>query len=153
MSGAVGTQAVELPEDHGRPTFASLTGAEVLRLRSRRLVVVALLAAVGIMALAVIGTFAASGEPTAQDRAAAVRAAADAEVQCRRDLSGQVPPDEVERSCTLDSEDFLRRKPFLWDREYRDGVVAVAAGFAALLFLIGASAGGAEWGARTMPAL
>jgi hypothetical protein len=153
MSADTNVLPAQLPEGHGRPTWPSLIGAELLRLRSRRLFAWALIGALAIMVVSVIGAFVGSGEPTAADRAAAAQQAIQIEAECRESLKNEIPPGELDQACRVSADDFLTTQPFTWASGYRDGVFAVAVGFAALMFLIGASAGGAEWGARTLPAL
>jgi hypothetical protein len=131
-------------------------GAELLRLRSRRFVVAAVAIGLAILCLSAAGAFFSSGEPTPADLVAAQERAVAAERECRAAVGSdpQATPGDVEQLCADQPvEQYVDKQPFLWQGGYREGVLAVAVGFAALMFLIGTSAGGAEWSARTMPAL
>lgn len=150
--------------DHGRPTVMSLTSAEVLRLRSRRLIQFVLILGFGLLLIAFALIFRASGEPSAADRARAEQqVAADQQAclvavksdpQLAADPNGPRTDEEFQQFCgTPELAFYLKTSPFTWVNEYVDGTLGVAVGFAVLLFLIGASAGGAEWSARTMPAV
>ena len=59
------------------------------------------------------------------------------------------PSGDLAAACEQQVEWYITKQPFTWDSGYTDGMLGVAVGFAAMMFLIGASAGGAEWSART----
>ena len=146
----------ELTENHGRPTLASLFAAEVLRLRSRRLVKIVLAAGVILLTLVTFIIAVNSGSPSAADRARVQQQVDQDRAACLAAVAQdpQVPKDVDPSSiCTFDASGYGLKQPYDFTGGYRGGVIGVAVGVAALLFLIGASAGGAEWSARTMPAL
>jgi hypothetical protein len=118
----------------------------------------------GLLLIAFVLTFRASGEPSAADLARAKQQAAADQQACidsvtsdpslKADPNAPTTPEEFEQYCgTAEPEFYLKTSPFTWSGDYVDGTLGVAVGFTVLLFLIGASAGGAEWSARTMPAV
>jgi len=127
----------------------SLLRAEVLRIRSRRLVRLLLVLGYLVVVLVFAGTLLNTGRPSAGQLAAAQAQADQVVAQCR----SSVPADQVEQACAgITAEQFIRRHPFEVSG-LRGGALGVGAGFAALAFVIGASSGGAEWTAKTLPVL
>lgn len=157
MSAGAAARSADVRSIHGCPTFGSLTSAEMLRLRSRRLVKLVLAFGLGVLLIAFVLIFLASGEPSATELAQAQQQAQSDRQACldsvRADPQGPKTLEEFEEICGSGDASGYARMPFTWGTNYVDGILGVAAGFAVLLFLIGASAGGAEWSARTMPAV
>lgn len=145
------------PDHYGRPTFLSLVSGEVLRLRSRRLVKVVLAAALVLVALVMVSVAFTTGSPSAAERATAQSLADEDYNRCLQfNANDPNVPKDVSPEALCGSPDaslFLAKQPFDFADSYPDTVIVFAVGVALLLFLIGASAGGAEWSARTMPAL
>jgi len=158
MSNATASLTPPDHSDHyGRPTFLSLISGEVLRLRSRRLVKVVLAAALVLVALVMVIVAFTTGTPSAAERATAQSLADENYAQCLQSVAGDpgVPQDASPQDLCggQDASLYLAKQPFDFADSYPNTVIAFAVGVALLLFLIGASAGGAEWSARTMPAL
>lgn len=129
----------------------SLLRAEMLRIRSRRLVRLLLALGYALVVVAFVLTLFNSGNPSAADRSAAQTQADQLAAQCRADPN--VPADQKDQVCQgFTAEQFLHTRPFDVSG-LPSGALAVGAGFAALAFIIGASSGGAEWTAKTLPAL
>jgi hypothetical protein len=129
----------------------SLLRAEVLRIRSRRLVRLLLALGYAVIVVAFVITAFNTGNPSAAERSAAQTQADQLAAQCRADPN--VPTDQKDQVCSgFTAEQFLRTRPFDVSG-LSSGALAVAAGFAALAFIIGASSGGAEWTAKTLPSL
>lgn len=136
----------------GRP---SLARAELLRIRSRRFV--RLLVALGFVVMlgAVIIAFVNSAKPSPEAEAAA-RATRDALVAECRSFQPELTPEQLDQACDPENfgplEQFYPKLPF-GTSSVQNGALGVAGGFAALLFLVGVTSGGADWAAKTMPAL
>jgi len=129
----------------------SLVRAEIVRLRSRRFVR-GLLALAFVLVLAVsVGQFFNHALPSASDVAAAKVAASQQRAFCIQ-TSG-VPVDQADQVCGVPYQAFLLRSPFLAGTDLPNVAVALGAGIAAVLFLVGTTSGGADWTAKTMPAL
>ena len=137
----------------------SLLRAEVLRLRSRRFVrLLLMLGLAGIIAVGV-GELLSHERPDAQAVAAA---RADAEAQTQSCIDGgkndpnrdpNATPDQVAQMCQVDYKYFFAKTPFVLSDDLPAVASALAAGMAALMFLVGTTSGGADWAAKTMPAL
>ena len=132
----------------------SLLRSEVLRIRSRRFV--RLLVALGFVILLVAGAIAffASARTTPEQTAAAERLRDEQVASCLADPT--LPVEAKPGACSPDNyplEYFLAKRPFAAAEQFASGATATAVGFAALLFLVGVTAGGAEWAAKTMSAL
>lgn len=129
----------------------SLLRAEVLRIRSRRLVRLLLALGYAVIVVAFVITVFNTGNPSAAERSAAQTQADRLAAQCRADPN--VPADQKDQVCQgFTAEQFLHTRPFDVSG-LNGGALAVGGGFAALAFIIGASSGGAEWTAKTLPAL
>lgn len=148
----------------GRP---SPVRAEVLRLRSRRMVrVLAVLGLVGLLA-GVAVAFTQFAKPSAVGRADAAQRRQQVvddsnrgRQQClasvgttggpssKTDCGPLTTPNNVG---SIDS--FLAKQPFDPVTQGRAGILAVSGAFAAVAFLLGASFVGAEWSTRSMVAL
>lgn len=129
----------------------SLLRAEVLRIRSRRLVRLLLALGYAVIVVAFVITAVNTGNPSAAELSAAQTQADQLAAQCRADPN--VPADQKDQVCSgFTAEQFLRTRPFDVSG-LPSGALAVGAGFAALAFIIGASSGGAEWTAKTLPSL
>jgi hypothetical protein len=148
----------------GRP---SPVRAEVLRLRSRRMVrVLAVLGLVGLLA-GVAVAFTQFAKPSAAGRADAAQRRQQIVDQVNRgrqeclsavgtthgpsskaDCGLPTTPDEVGSV-----DNFLGKQPFDLAVNGRAGILAVSGAFAAIAFLLGASFVGAEWSTRSMVAL
>lgn len=123
----------------------------MLRIRSRRLVRLLLALGYAVIVVAFVITLFTTGNPSAADRSAAQTQADQLAAQRRADPN--VPADQKDQVCQgFTSEQFLHTRPFDVSG-LPSGALAVGAGFAALAFVIGASSGGAEWTAKTLPAL
>jgi hypothetical protein len=132
-------------DHHGRPTFASLISGEVLRLRSRRLVKVALVALLLLVALGTTIVALTSGPPSAAERSAAQSQANEDYTSClQANASDPNVPQDVspqELCGSPDADAYLTKQPYDFANEYPNTVIVFAVGVALLMFLIGASAG------------
>ncbi|MHA3705000.1 ABC transporter permease subunit [Jatrophihabitans sp. YIM 134969] len=140
----------------------SLVRAELLRLRSRRLLRVLLaLVVLGWLAATVVAVF-TFAEPGAADldraRAQIAQIVADNETyrtQCLAD-----PPDGDESFCgppttaaDFSPNDFVPKSPFELDGPGRDGALVTAVGVAVVAVVAGATWIGGEWSSRSMVGL
>ncbi len=137
----------------------SLLRAEILRLRSRRFVrLLLLLGLVGIIAVGV-GEFVSHARPDAEAVALAKAQAATQTQSCldatKNDTNRDpnATPDQLAQMCQVDYQYFFAMTPFVLADDLPGVASALAAGVAALLFLVGTTSGGADWAAKTMPAL
>ena len=140
----------------------SLLRAEVHRFRSRRFIALLLLLGLALFLLVVtiISTQVAKPSEAAlqQARGKATELVAEQE-RFRQECLSHLPPGQPEDSCgfvgpsDLRAEDLLDKQPFRLADDARAGVGGVAGGTAALLFIIGATWIGAEWGSRNIVAL
>lgn len=143
----------------------SLLRAEVLRFRTRRLVVGLLLAAlVGFLA---IGAFAFTqfAQPSAADLAAAeanIAVFMAESEEFRQECLAEELPDGVtpEDYCGTEAtaadypvESFLDKAPFDLGTDFSGGALETGFAIAALAFVVGATFVGAEWSQRSMVAL
>jgi hypothetical protein len=129
----------------------ALLRAELLRIRSRRLVRLLLVLGYGVLLVAFVVTLLSTGRPSAAELSAAQAQATQLAEQCRSDPN--VPADQKDRVCSgFTAQMFLRTKTFEVGG-LASGALGVGAGFAALALVIGASSGGAEWAAKTLPSL
>ena len=137
----------------------SLLRAEVLRLRSRRFVrFLLLLGFVGVLAVG-IGEFTSHERPDAAAVASAKAQAAAQSQSCIDSVKNDpnadpnMTPDNLDQMCQVSYEYFFSKTPFVEKDDLPGVASALAAGMAALLFLVGTTSGGADWAAKTMPAL
>jgi hypothetical protein len=136
-----------------------LLRAEILRLRSRRFIrLLLLLGLVGIIAVG-IAEFVSHARPDTSSVAAAKSEAA-AQTQSCVDATKNDPnrppnltPEQLAQMCQVDYHFFFAKAPFVMAEDLPGMASALAAGMAALLFLVGTTSGGADWAAKTMPAL
>jgi hypothetical protein len=139
----------------------SLFASEARRLAARRLVWLLLLIAAAVYVLGVVLTAINTGKPSAGalEEARARQAADQQSYQENRErcLSDPgIPESEKEFACgsaELPLENYLSSQPFVLAEDLRTGATVVGAGMAALLFLVGATAIGAEWSSRSIVAL
>lgn len=133
----------------GRP---SLLRAEILRIRSRRFVRVLLALAFVLVVAVSVGQFFNHARTSAADIAAAKVLASGQRAACVQ--SGpQLPADQVNQACSIPYQAFLARSPFMAGTDLPNVALALGAGTAAVLFLVGTTSGGADWTAKTMTAL
>jgi len=133
------------------PTVGSVLRAELTRIRSRRLIQVLLVAYLLGLLLGGVGTFLTTHRIGAQERAAATVQAQQALAECQRGLAANEPP----QACPADAftpDRFFTHRPARPD-DVIGHAIGVGVGFALVAFLIGCTAGGAEWSQKTMPAL
>jgi len=145
----------------------SLLRAEVLRLRSRRMVRVLLMLGVLALLAGIVVAFTQHAKPSAAGLADAahrrqqvvaeqerVRAGCLARVGTQ---NGPVNTDRCGPVLTPDQfgrvEDFVHKHPFTLSGAGRSGVLGVAGVSATLAFAVGATYVGAEWSTRSMVAL
>jgi ABC-type transport system involved in multi-copper enzyme maturation permease subunit len=140
----------------------SLLTAEVHRFRSRRFIVTLLLLAVAafVVIVAISSTqFAkpsAAGLAEARQKIAAISAEQEAyRADCLRNLPAGHDPQECPSfdASQFQVEDFVAKRPFVLATAAPNAAIGVAAGTAALLFLVGATWIGAEWSTKSMVAL
>lgn len=143
----------------------SLLTAEVHRFRSRRFIRVLLLLAVVGFAVGLVVSATQFAKPSAEGLAEAKRRVVvitQEQEQFRQDcLVNQVPQgQDPEAVCgppadasQFRAEDFVAKQPFVFADNAPQGAMGVAAGAAALLFLVGATWVGAEWSTKSMVAL
>ncbi|MHB1800114.1 MAG: hypothetical protein ACYCU5_00400 [Actinomycetes bacterium] len=129
-----------------------LARAEVLRLRSRRLVIGLLALGFAVLLLVTGIAFTQHARPTAADLAAA-RTAQQAQIaDCQAHVVG--PSGASDQACAgVPLDAFLPHSPFLATQGLPAGATAVAGGFAVLLLLVGLTTGGADWSAHTLTVL
>ena len=154
------------PPAGGPAPRPSLVRAELRRLTSRRFVrVLVVLALLGFLAAVGIASATAFAKTTPAQLAAAQRNIEQVvdeqngyRQQCLDDPTR--PADVPDAACgevfTGDgfrAEDFLDKQPFELAEYLPAGGIAVAAGTAALAFLLGATSIGAEWSSRSIVAL
>ena len=151
--------ATDAPAPAGAPRWGGLLRSELRRARSRRsLRWMLLLLVLGVIAVSAI-IFATTAPVDADDLEQAVtRSMAEQQMydeQCLADPS--VPQEDKEQYCYKPTEQdirsnaiyYLDRQPFTHGS--MAGLLIFAGGIAAVVaLLMGASAGGADWGARTM---
>ena len=151
--------ATDAPAPAGAPRWGGLLRSELRRARSRRsLRWMLLLLVLGVIAVSAI-IFATTAPVDADDLEQAVtRSMAEQQMyyeQCLADPS--VPQEDKEQYCYKPTEQdirsnaiyYLDRQPFT--NGSMAGLLIFAGGIAAVVaLLMGASAGGADWGARTM---
>ncbi len=153
----------------------SLARAEFLRLVSRRLVrLLVLIGLFGVLAGAFL-VFIRTGNASPADIASAKLQAEQQYQFCASNVqsapapvSPSTNPDgspspgpnpqtltaaQIAQLCSTSYENYLRSTPFHAATGVGGGALAVLGGFAVLFLIIGATAGGAEWSAKTMPAL
>lgn len=143
----------------------SLLRAEVHRFRSRRFIRILVLLALGGFVVGVVIAGTQFAKPSAAGLADAQRIMAEAgqqQEQFRQEClkQPQPPGQTAEQTCGppfeasgIGVEDFMRTKPFVFADTAPGAAGGVAAGTAALLFLIGATWVGAEWSSKSMTAL
>jgi ABC-2 type transport system permease protein len=131
---------------------ASLLRAEILRIRSRRFVRILVALAFAIVLAVSIGQFFNHARPSAAGVAAAKVVADQQRTECIRSAPG-MPPDQLAQACTVPYDRFLPESPFVASTDLPNVALALGAGMAAVLFLVGTTSGGADWSAKTMPAL
>jgi ABC-2 type transport system permease protein len=131
---------------------ASLLRAEILRIRSRRFVRILLALAFALVVAVSVGQFFNHARPSAADVAAAKVVASQQRAFCIQ-TSGGLPPDQVDQVCGTPYQSYLPKSPFLAGSDLPNVAIALGAGTAAVLFLVGTTSGGADWAAKTMPAL
>ena len=148
------------------PVRPSLARAELRRLSSRRFVRVLLaLALLAFLAAVGVASATAFAKTTPEQLATAERNIAQVvdeqngyRQQCLNDTTrpAELPDSVCGEPYTADqfrAEDFLDRRPFELAEMLPAGGIAVAAGTAALAFLLGATSIGAEWSSRSIVAL
>ena len=148
------------------PVRPSLARAELRRLSSRRFVRVLLaLSLLGFLAAVGLASATAFAKTTPEQLAAAerniervVQEQNGFRQQCLDDTTrpADVPDAVCGEPATGDqfrTEDFLDKQPFVLAEALPAGGIAVAAGTAALAFLLGATSIGAEWSSRSIVAL
>ena len=137
----------------------SLLRAEVLRLRSRRFVRFLLVLGFAGVAAVGIGEFTSHERPDAAAISAAKENAALQTQSCVDSVKSDPNTDpnmsaaDLAQMCQTSYEYFFSKTPFLEKDDLPAVASALAAGMAALLFLVGTTSGGADWAAKTMPAL
>ena len=148
------------------PVRPSLARAELRRLSSRRFVRVLLaLSLLAFLAAVGLASATAFAKTTPEQLAAAerniervVQEQNGFRQQCLDDTTrpADVPDEVCGEPVTGDqfrTEDFLDKQPFVLAEALPAGGIAVAAGTAALAFLLGATSIGAEWSSRSIVAL
>ena len=150
------------PEDAAPSVRPSLLRAELLRLRSRRLLRVLLaLVVLGWLAGSVISLFAfAKTTPAELEQARQQIAQIVADNNTYREDCLSDPPDSDESSCGPETEvsdfsaaDFVEKDPFELGRAGRDGAFVTAIGVAVVAVVAGATWIGGEWSSRSMVGL
>ena len=137
----------------------SLLRAEVLRLRSRRFVRFLLVLGFAGVAAVGIGEFTSHERPDAAAISAAKENAALQTQSCVEQMKNDpntdpnMTPANLDQMCQTSYEFFFSKTPFVEKDDLPAVASALAAGMAALLFLVGTTSGGADWAAKTMPAL
>ncbi len=129
-----------------------LLRAEILRLRSRRFVALLLAIGFAIVLVVSIAQFFIHARPSSADLAQAQVQADQSYQQCVTS-NPDIPVDQRDQACRQPPQDFLSSSPFVAADEMPGIATALGAGIAALLFLVGTTSGGADWSAKTMPAL
>jgi hypothetical protein len=154
----------------------SLLRAEALRLASRRLVrFLLVLGFLGILVGSVL-IFFGTGKPSAAEISAAKAQAQQMYQSCISSIQGgQAPvpapvsgptatgsaaaptpgpvPSHMAAQCQIPYRFLLHTQMYHAATSVPGGALVVLAGFAVLFFMIGATAGGAEWAAKTLPSL
>lgn len=143
----------------------SLLRAEVHRFRSRRFIRILVLLALGGFVVGLVIASTQFAKPSAEGLADAQRRIAELgqqQEQFRQEcLKQPLPPGQTaDETCGaafdasgIPVEDFMPKKPFVFADAAPDAAGGVAAGTAALLFLIGATWVGAEWSSKSMTSL
>jgi hypothetical protein len=157
------------PAAEVRTRRPSLLAAELQRMTARRFVrLLVIIGALGYLVALVVATtqFSKPTQAILDDaRAKQAQVLAESEAarqQCVANPPSPLPPGvtSVDEICggpnTADSiplDQFIGKSPFRLAKDYTTGAVGVAAGTAAVMFLIGATYVGAEWSTKTMTAL
>lgn len=157
------------PAAEVRTRRPSLLAAELHRMTARRFVrLLVILGALGYLVALVIATtqFSKPNQAILDDaRTKQAQVLAEQEAarqQCLANPPSPLPPgvSSAEELCgppltadQLPVEQFIGKAPFALATEYSNGALGVAAGSAAVMFLIGATYVGAEWSTKTMTAL
>lgn len=157
------------PAAEVRTRRPSLLAAELHRMTARRFVrLLVVLGTLGYLVALVIATtqFSKPTQAILDDaRAKQAQVLADSEAgrqQCLTNPPSPLPPgvSSAEELCgppltaeSIPLDQFLGKSPFDLATDYTTGAVGVAAGTAAVMFLIGATYVGAEWSTKTMTAL
>ena len=129
----------------------SLLRAEILRIRSRRMVRVLLVLAFAVVVAVSLGQFVNHSRTSAADIAAAKVQANAQRTFCIQ--TAGLPPDQARQVCDTPYQSFLAKLPFMASTDLPNVALALGVGMAAVLFLVGTTSGGADWSAKTMPAL
>lgn len=161
MSTAVTSSSRGPADGSSTLPWSGLLRAELRRLRLRRLLQLLVLGYLALLLLGLTAQFFTHSRSDAGARAAAEQQAAAQKADCERyraEFERNPPPgagpDERPRCEQVGSAE-----NFYFDPRYNvaaalpGGVSATAATFAVLAFVVGASAVGAEWSAKTLPGL
>jgi hypothetical protein len=168
QSGAMhGTEITQRP---------SLLRAEALRLASRRLVRLLLVLGFAGLLVGSVLIFFSTGKPSASEISAAKAQAQQMYQSCISSIQGgQAPvpapgsgsttpgsagsptpgpvPSQMAAQCQIPYRFLLHTQMYHAATSVPNGAMVVLGGFAVLFFMIGATAGGAEWAAKTLPSL